>query len=321
MAKNMYTNVANIAPLPDFQGEAEPKTAIFASIVGENVTFDIEGVLRYPININSLTSQPLNELARHVLGIIGSYEFVTAKMIIDCLSVLGIQTDSKHVLTATERLRKTGLIHAFRFKNETEEKTANYIVYTLSKLGGENALHSLGVSISQIDNYNVVMDPALVKKKLAINQILFAHLKRNSVDSFEKSKRYTVADISTEENITVRPSLVIRFKDNSSLFYEVVRKSAFWETEFENKLLRYKKMQDNWTLPYDIPHLIICCEDEEHARLVNQMVSRIDLRAFFTHDLLFFGNSFESHLFTINHAGESVFFKIAFDEAEKGEAC
>ena len=89
---------------------------------------------------------------------------------------------------------------------------------------------------------------------------MFAHLKRNSVDSFEKSKRYTVADISTEENITVRPSLVIRFKDNSSLFYEVVRRSAFWETEFENKLLRYKKMQDNWSLPDDIS--LPMCESE-----------------------------------------------------------
>ena len=119
----------------------------------------------------------------------------------------------------------------------------------------------------------------------------------------------------------MRPSLVIRFKDNSSLFYEVVRRSAFWETEFENKLLRYKKMQDNWSLPDDIPPLIICCEDEVHAREVSKMVSRIDLHAFFTHDLLFFGNSFDSHLFTINHTGESVFFKIAFDEAEQGEAC
>ena len=145
MAKNKYTNIANIAPLPDIQGEAEPKTAIFACISGENVIFDNEGIIKYPFNIDSLTSQPLNELARHVLGVIGSYEFLTTKMIVDCLNILGIKTDSKHVLTATERLRKTGLIHAFRFKNEIEDKTASYIVYMLSKLGGENALHSLGI--------------------------------------------------------------------------------------------------------------------------------------------------------------------------------
>ncbi len=319
-AKNIYTNVANITPLPDFQGEITPKTTIFASVPGENVVFDMEGIIKYPVNINSLTAQPLNEFARHVLGVIGSYECVTTKMITDCLNLLGISADSKHVLTATERLRKTGLIHAFRFKCDNDCKPAGYIVYTLSKLAGENALHSLGVAVNQVDNYSIVMDPSNVKKKLVTNQILFAHLKRNAVEGFEKSKRLAIVDKANDEHVAARPSLVIQFRDKSSIFYEVVRKSNFWKTELENKLLRYKAMQDNWDSLEEMPQLVICCENEEHAKEVYKMVQDIRLRTLFTHDLLFFGETFNQHLFTMDYKGDILYFKISFDEDENKKA-
>lgn len=320
-AKNIYTNVANITALLEYQGEITPKTTIFSSIPGENVIFDVEGILKYPININSLTAQPLNELARHVLGIIGSYECVTTKMITDCLNLLGIPADSKHILSACERLRKTGLIHAFRFKCEDDCKPAGYIVYTISKLAGENALHSLGVAINQVDNYNVVMDPANIKKKLATNQILFAHLKlNNEVAGFEKSKRYTAVNKTTDEHVAIKPSLFISFNDESSLFYEVVRKSPFWKTELENKLYRYKILQDNWESSKEIPQLVICCENAEHAKEVYKMVQTIRLKALFTHDLLFFGENFNHHLFRINNMNEILYFRISFDEKEAKEA-
>mgnify|MGYP004544579955 CR=1 FL=1 len=310
-AKNIYTNIANITNLSDVQGEVTPKTTIFSSIPGENVVFDIEGILKYPVNISSLQAQPLNELARHVLGVIGSYEYVTTKMITDCLNLLGIPVDSKHILTACERLRKTGLIHAFRFKCDDNCKPAGYIVYTVSKLAGENALHSLGIVINQVDNYNIVMDPANVKKKLITNQILFANFKHNNeIVAFEKSKRYAVADKITGEKVAAKSSLTISFNDKSSICYEVVRKSCFWKTEFENKLRRYKTLQDSEA----IPDLIICCEDEEHAREVNKMVQDIHLKAFFTHDLMFFGENFNHHLFTVSDSGEILYFKISFDE-------
>ena len=319
-AKNIYTNVANITPLLDSQGEITPKTTVFASVPSENVVFDIEGILKYPVNINSLTAQPLNEFARHVLGVIGSYECVTTKMITDCLNLLGISADSKHVLTATERLRKTGLIHAFRFKCDNDCKPAGYIVYTLSKLAGENALHSLGVAVNQVDNYSIVMDPSNVKKKLVTNQILFAHLKRNAVEGFEKSKRLAIVDKANDEHVAVRPSLVIQFRDKSSIFYEVVRKSSFWKTELENKLLRYKDMQDNWDSSEEMPQLVICCENEEHAKEVYKMVQDIRLRTLFTHDLLFFGETFNQHLFTMDYKGDILYFKISFDENDNKKA-
>ena len=320
VAKNIYTNIANITPLPDVQGEVTPKTTIFSSISGENVVFDIEGILKYPVNISSIQAQPLNELARHVLGVIGSYECVTTKMITDCLNLLGIPADSKHILTACERLRKTGLIYAFRFKCDDDCKPAGYIVYTISKLAGENALHSLGIAINQVDNYNIVMDPANVKKKLVTNQILFAHFKHNNaIAAFEKSKRYAVVDKNTEEHIAVKPSLTLTFKDKSSLFYEVVRKSIFWKTELEKKLIRYKALQENWDSFEEMPQLVICCENEEHAKEVCKMCQKIHLKVLFTHDLLFFGESFDHHLFTMDN-DEMLYFKISFDEEEPKKA-
>jgi hypothetical protein len=317
--KNIYTNIANLSPLSDFRGEITPRSTAFAAVSGENVVFDTENIFKYPMNIHSLTAQPLNELARHVLGVIGSYEYVTIRMIIDVLNMMRIPADSRRVSTACERLRKTGLIYVFRFKNEDESNQSSCIVYTITKLCGESALRSLGISNCPIENYNVVMEPSLVKRKLATNQILFAHLKHNMVDSFEKSRRYAFVDSATEEHVVIRPSLAIQFKDKSNLFYEVVRKSPCWDTWIENKLSRYNALKNNWVASDEtpeIPQLVICCEDEEHAKEVNEIARNIYPDVFYTHDLLFFGEALAKHLFTIDDNGNAVHFKISFDDSE-----
>lgn len=317
MNKNIYNNTANMKSIPVYQGEVTPKATAFAVADGENVKFEsLDDVLRYPANIASLQAQPLNGNARHVLGIIATYEYMTTKMIGDCMNLLGIPVEQKKILAATERLRKTGLIHSFRFKAEDDSKGSNFIVHTLTKLGGENAVKALDISVPQVDTYNVVMNPALVKRKLATNQVLFAQLKHNAsaLKSFEKSKRLTATN---EDHTVVKPSLMLQFKDESTLCYEVVRRGTFWKTELEGKLERYKALQDSYDNSFaDMPTMIICCEDEEHAREVNKMVQKIDLNAYLTHDLLFFGESFNHHLFTIDKNGEITYFRISFDECK-----
>lgn len=125
---------------------------------------------------------------------------------------------------------------------------------------------------------------------------------------------HVTVDKVTREHVAIKPSLNIQFKDKSNLFYEVVRKSAFWKTELENKLLRYKALQDNWDASEEMPQLVICCENVEHAKEVHQMVSDTRVRALLTHDLLFFGETFNQHLFTIDYKGDIVYFKISFDK-------
>ncbi|MCR4887586.1 MAG: hypothetical protein K5979_00200 [Ruminococcus sp.] len=318
MNKNIYNNTANMKTLPVYQEEVTPKTTAFAVVDGENVKFEsLDDVLRYPANIASLQAQPLNENARHVLGIIATYEYMTTKMICDCMNLLGIPVDQKKILAATERLRKTGLIHSFRFKAEDDSKGAIFIVHTLTKLGGENAMKALGISVPQVDTYNVVMNPALVKRKLATNQVLFAQLKHNAsaLKSFEKSKRLTATN---EEHTVVKPSLVLQFKDESTLIYEVVRRGTFWKTEFKDKLERYKALQDSYDDSFaDMPTMIICCEDEKHAREVHDIVKDIRVKSLFTHDLLLFGGSFNQHLFTFNDKNEPVYYRISFEEEKE----
>lgn len=305
-----------MTPLPDIQEEITPKKTILAAIPGETVIFDTNGVLKYPLNVTNLTMNPLSELARHILGIIGSYECVNTKQITDVLNLLGIAVNYKHLTTATDRLKKAGLIHIFRFKNENESKPAGYVVYILSR-DGEAALSSMGIVVNKPNAYNVVMDPTVVKKKLATNQILFAYLKRNTyVTRFDKSKRFSV-ECTSGETVAVRPSLILQFKDQSTAFYEVVRQTTFWETDFENKLLRYKTMFDNYET--EIPQLIICAENQSHARKIHKMVQGIKLEAFLTHDLLFFGSDFDQHIFTIDEQCEIENFKISFDEEESTE--
>lgn len=193
----------------------------------------------------------------------------------------------------------------------------------ISETTGESVTNATVSRPSVIDrhfavNGFIVAESSVPQTIAGLKDLTYCTSQHNgAVTGFEKSKRYTVSDKTTEEHIAVKPSLVITFRDKSSLFYEVVRKSLFWQTELENKLSRYRILRDNWDLPDEMPPLVICCEDEQHAKEVKEIVRKSGLEVFYTHDLLLFGESFNHHLFTIGDNDEILCFKISFDEEEQ----
>jgi len=78
-------------------------------------------------------------------------------------------------------------------------------------------------------------------------------------------------------------------------------------------------LQENWDSSEEMPQLVICCENEEHAKEVNKMVQGSHLNTLFTHDLLFFGEHFDHHLFAMDN-DEMLYFKISFDEEKSKKA-
>lgn len=313
MIKNKYSNPANYQSLPDPQGETSSAGYIFTSVANEKLDYDTKGVLRYPGNISALLQSPLDQFERHVLGIIGTYSYITTGMISDCLNLMGIPSDEDSVIKAAEHMRKTGLIHSFRFKDADTGETSTYMVHILTKAAGENALHSLCVPMEPLDNFNVVADPAIVKRNLAVNHIIIEYLKNMPIADMDKSKRFSVIDKSTREGVSARPSLTITFADGSRIFYEVVRKLDFWKTDLENKIIRYKRIQDNCDADNECPPIIFCCENAENAWEVYEMVSRIGLKAMFTHDQLLCGISFKSHIFNFNKNGSVNYYRMILD--------
>lgn len=319
---NGFADPRNYMAVRGIESESIPSTAAFAYRPGESIAYNTEGIIKHPFNIHSLTEQPLTDLARQVLSVIATYEVVTTKQIVDVLNMLSIQTDSAHVLKAGDRLRKTGLIHMFRFASEDNAST-KFIAYRLTKMAGENAAYVSGIPVGQVDHYNVVESACICKRKLAVNQVIFAYLKHccGSVTGFEKSKRIYAKTDTTADRPSLRPSLALRFIDDSVFFYEVVRRDAegFWCGTLRDKLLRYKFLLDNWdknSWDWDCerPQLIVCCEDMKQSIEVEKMAKCIGMDVFYTHDLLLFGSCFNTHIYSIKSDSTPEHYQL---EAEK----
>ncbi|MCM1133837.1 MAG: hypothetical protein NC340_10255 [Ruminococcus flavefaciens] len=320
---NSYLDVDHLTRNPfDLSGEIVPQTANFSSYPHESVTFELDGVIKYPANLNSLMQYPLSELAKHVLCVIATYEVVTTKMVTECLNLMGIRTDSDHVLKATERLRKTGLIHSFRFVSQ-EGRQSNYITYRLSKPAGESTAHTLGVSVVQLESYSITEPANLIKLKLAVNQIIFAYIKHcgKAVAGFEKSKRiYSEADESAERK-ALRPSLVLTFSDDTSIMYEAVRRDSdctdFWKNRLKDKLERYLFLFNNWANNNwkmgEKPLLVMCCESVEHSVEVKAVAEKVGIDVLFTHDLLMFGENFEKHIYSLDENNNPEYYRIQIE--------
>lgn len=311
---NQYFDIKNFTNLPNMSSEIIPKASAFAMCKGDEIAYDTSDIMKYPANLSALAEHPLPAFARHVLSVIATYEFVTSKMITEILGMMNVETDQTHITKTCERLRKTGLVHTFRFCIENGVRTTNYIVYSLTKMAGENALKVLEVAVQSVNAYNIVQDPANVKKKLMTNQILISHLLRNAkiISCFQKSERLT----STKSNdsqvqAVVRPTLSINYDDDDKMLYEVVRSGDFWEGVFRDKLERYKVIFENWdTEKGNLPTLIICCENYEHSLSVKKICDEVGIDVFFTSDMLFFGKCFRQHIYKIDEKDKAVHYNF-----------
>lgn len=312
MVHNIYTNLKHFSALPNHEVEKLPKQSAFRLYGGESIAFETDGFLKYPSNIQSLTEYPLTKLARQVLGIIGSYEIVTNKMIVELLGMLGISTDRDHVLKACERLRKVGLTYSFRFINaNTNEKVGGFV--NIPSHFAYESLKAMGVSLSgQASDYNVAIDPATAKKRLATNQVLVETLKRNAhaISRFDVCGKIVVS--STDgDRVAVKPSLQCITSENETLIYEVVRREMFWRTTLEEKLLRYQALLQHWdSSARPMPTLIFCCEDFEHAVEVHELMVKIGLDGFLTNDIMLIGSNYERHIYKVKQNGEPEFYRF-----------
>ena len=173
-----------------------------------------------------------------------------------------------------------------------EEGKCIYRIYCLEKMG-KYLLNSRGVECKwqPTDNTKPV---AMIKKRLAGNQIIIAYLRK--VKAFDK---YTVKPSITAKKLgkVFKAHAGIKLTKNGKsidFIFEAVRREEDWEKKLVDRLQLYKDFYESFVQfdsGFEIkPQLIFVCEDEKHMvetlkTIVTNRMEIPGIKTLFTTDL------------------------------------
>ena len=204
--------------------------------------------------------------------------------------------------TKLEQLVKTKILTRYYFNQE--EGKGIYRIYCLEKMG-KYLLQSKEITCNwqQSDNTKPV---AMIKKRLAGNQVLIAYLRK--VKAFDE---FTVKPAITTKisRKTFKPSggsvSLTKNSRSISFLFEVIRREKDWKSKLEDRMKLYKEFYENFQ-PMDagfkaMPQLILVCEDEKHmAETFKEIITRKleinQINLYYTTDLRQNSDSLENTL-------------------------
>ena len=163
----------------DNQIEAEKSP--FALRKGEIKTFDgKDGYVSMNQIVHKINLGHINDLHFAIIELINEFEFMTSRQICQMLDYKGIEYKSQDKLNnKLEQLIKSKILTRYYFTSE--DGKGIYRIYCLEKMG-KYLLTSRGIECKwqQSDN---VKPTAMIKKRLAGNQIIIAYM--NKVKAFD----------------------------------------------------------------------------------------------------------------------------------------
>ena len=266
----------------------------FAIRKGEIKTFDgKDGYVSMNQVIHKINVGQITDIHFAILYLVNEFEFITSRQLMQMLEIKGYEVGSQDKLNnKLESLIKCKILTRYYFNSD--EGKGIYRVYCLEKMGKYllDTRDDVECKWQQSDNTKPV---AMIKKRLAGNQVLIAYLKKVKVfDSYIVKPALTAKTI----NKVFKPSggLVTLTKSNKSIqfLFEVIRREPEWQKKCVDKMKFYKDFYDNF-VPMDsgmksIPQLILVCEDDKHMAEVfkeiitnNITIERINL--YYTTDL------------------------------------
>ena len=189
-----------------------------------------------------------------------------------------------------EQLIKCKILTRYYFMGE--EGKCIYRIYCLEKMG-KYLLNSRGVECKwqPTDNTKPV---AMIKKRLAGNQIIIAYLRK--VSAFDK---YTVKPAITAKKLgkVFKAHAGVKLTKNGKsidFIFEAVRREEDWEKKLVDRLQLYKDFYESF-VQFDSgfetkPQLIFVCEDEKHMvetlkTIVTNRMEIPGIKTLFTTDL------------------------------------
>ena len=277
----------------------------FAIRKGEIKVFDgKDGYVSMNQVVRKVDVGQITDIHFAILYLVNEFEFITSRQLMQMLQIKGYEIKSQDKLnTRLESLVKSKILTRYYFNSD--EGKGIYRIYCLEKMGKYllSTRDDVECKWQQSDNTKPV---AMIKKRLAGNQVLIAYLQKVKV--FDE---YIVKPALTAKTLgkVFKPSggAVKLTKANKSIqfLFEVVRREIDWQKKIIDKMKFYQDFYNNF-LPMDsgfksVPQLILVCEDERHmAEVFREIVTKnitIDkINLYYTTDLKQVGESLEKSL-------------------------
>ena len=266
----------------------------FAIRKGEIKTFDgKDGYVSMNQVIHKINVGQITDIHFAILYLVNEFEFITSRQLMQMLEIKGYEVKSQDKLNnKLESLVKCKVLTRYYFNSD--EGKGIYRIYCLEKMGKYllDTRDDVECKWQPSDNTKPV---AMIKKRLAGNQVLIAYLKKVKVfDNYVVKPALTAKTM----NKVFKPSggLVTLTKSNKSIqfLFEVIRREPEWQKKCVDKMKFYKDFYDNF-LPMDsgmksLPQLILVCEDEKHMaevfrEIVTNNINIEKINLYYTTDL------------------------------------
>ncbi len=265
----------------------------FAIREGEIKVFDgKDGYVSMNQIVHKINLGHITDIHFQILELVNEFEFVTSRQLYQLLEIKGIDAKSQDKLNnKLEQLIKSKILTRYYFNSD--EGKGIYRVYSLEKMG-KYLLETKEIECKwqPSDNTKPV---AMVKKRLAGNQVIIAYLRKvKAFDSYVVKPAFRAK--ITGKNFKTAGGSVKLTKNNKSIqfVFEVIRREKDWEKKLVDKMKMYKEFYDNFE-PGDsgfntLPQLIIVCEDDRHTaevfrEIIKNKLEISSIKLYFTTDL------------------------------------
>ena len=276
----------------------------FAIREGEIKVFDgKDGYVSMNQIVHKINLGHITDIHFQIIELVNEFEFITSRQLYQMLEIKGIDPKSQDKLNnKLEQLVKSKILTRYYFNSD--EGKGIYRIYSLEKMG-KYLLETKEIDSKwqPSDNTKPV---AMVKKRLAGNQVIIAYLRKvKAFDSYVVKPAFKTK--LTGKNFKTAGGSVRLTKNGKSIqfVFEVIRREKEWEKKLVDKMKMYKEFYDNFE-PGDsgynsLPQLIIVCEDDKHTaevfkEIVKNQIEISAIKLYFTTDLRQNGESLSNTL-------------------------
>ena len=273
--------------------EIKTKVSPFAIREGEIKTFDgKDGYVSMNQIVHKINIGHINDIHFAILDLVNEFEFITSRQIYQMLEIKGIDLKSQDKLNnKLEQLVKSKILTRYYFNSE--EGKGIYRIYCMEKMG-KYLLTSQEKECKwqPSDNTKPV---AMIKKRLAGNQVLIAYLRKvKAFDNFTVKPAITAKVSGKVFKASGGSVKLTKNKKSIEFVFEVIRREQDWQNKLVEKMRLYKDFYENFLTGdsgfSNMPQLILVCEDERHMaetfkEIVTNGVEIPQIKLYFTTDL------------------------------------
>ena len=265
----------------------------FAIRKGEIKTFDgKDGYVSMNQIVHKINTGHITDIHFAILELVNEFEFITSRQLYQMLEIKGFDPKSQDKLNnKLESLVKSKILTRYYFNSD--EGKGIYRIYSLEKMGKYLlGTREIECKWQPSDNTKPV---AMIKKRLAGNQILIAYLKKvGSFDSYVVKPALNAKTLGKVFKATGGCVKLTKSGKSIDFLFEVVRRENDWQKKLIDKMKFYKDFYDNFVQMdsgfKSVPQLIIVCEDEKHMaetfkEIVVNQIEFDKIKLYYTTDL------------------------------------